>query len=90
MIKFYLNARLIDIEEYKKVTAELTQEDIVTRLLSSNQIIEPKKYISQTKQTSFNAGLGEYLLNPPKEELSPVVVIENTSYSFIRQGGWKY
>lgn len=70
--------------------AEPTQEDIVTKLLSSNEIIKQKKGISCDLNKAGNSDLGSYLLNPPKEELPPTVVVDNTYYSFVRQGGWKY
>ena len=43
------------------MTAELTAEQIVTNLLASNEILQPKKELHFTSDKSHN--LGEYLSN---------------------------
>ena len=68
------------------MTLELSQETIVTRLLSSNEIIKPVK--DESFEEDFMSNLGEYLNNPPKEDLPPTVKMDNIQYSFIREGYW--
>lgn len=68
------------------MTLELSQETIVTRLLSSNEIIKPVK--DESFKEDFMSNLGEYLKNPPKEDLPPTVKMDNIQYSFIREGYW--
>ena len=76
------------------MTAELTAEEVVTKLLTSNQILKPTKknlYISNPV-----SNLGEFLINNPEENSLEDFVIEilkeppeNERYSFIK-GSWKY
>ena len=70
----------------KLTTAELTSEEIVTKLLSEHQILKrSKENFYLTNQTG---SLGEYLLNLPEDE----TIIEESSakdsrFSFI-SGSW--
>lgn len=70
------------------MTLELSQEAIVTRLLSSNEIIKPVK--DDFVEGDFMSNLGDYLKNVPKEELPPTVKLDNIQYSFIRTGYWNF
>lgn len=66
------------------MTAELTAEQIVTNLLSANEIIKPQQenfYI-----TDEEPSLGEFLLNQPQAEEN-IKDPELTKYSFIK-GRW--
>lgn len=77
------------------MTTELTQEEIVTNLLSSNEILKRNNanfYITSP------TNLGEYLNNVSKEikdekdksfALSNREKVENFKYTFIKNGGWK-
>lgn len=60
---------------------ELTSEEIVTQILSSNEILRPRKgnfYISN-KNT-----LGDFLKNLPEEEIVEETAVEkDTKYTFI-------
>ena len=71
------------------MTTELTAEQIVTRLLTSGSIIEPKNnnfYI-----TNPGSNLGEFLLNS-KTELPDYneAAEEPTRYTFIKSKGWNF
>lgn len=75
------------------MTAELTAEEVVTKLLTSNQILKPSNNYYFTKPVS---NLGEYLINNPEEDSLEDFDIEilkeppeNERYSFIK-GSWKY
>ena len=63
------------------MTVEMTSEEIVTQILSSNEILRPKKgnfYVSN-KDT-----LGDFLKNLPQEEVVEETAVEkNTKYTFI-------
>lgn len=63
------------------MATELTSEEIVTQILSSNEILRPKKgnfYIS-SKNT-----LGDFLKNlPPEEVVEETAVEKDTKYTFI-------
>lgn len=77
------------------MTTELTQEEIVTNILSSNEILKRNNanfYITSP------TNLGEYLNNVSKEikdekdksfALSNREKVENFKYTFIKNGGWK-
>ena len=70
------------------MTAELTQEEIVTNLLSSNEIIRKNNanfYITSP------ANLGEYL-NKVTEECIEESITDSLSskYTFIKDGKWKF
>lgn len=80
-----------------KLTAELTAEEIVTNLLTSQEILKRKK---ENFYISNGANLGDYLRNLPADVTdscitsSPVLqkgkgdkVIK---YTFIKEGGWKF
>lgn len=65
------------------VTAELTSEQIVTNLLSSNEIIKPTNSNFYFKNPGVN--LGDYLLNVSKDiKKSPVETTEDSKYVFIK------
>ena len=74
------------------MTAELTQEEIVTRLLSSNEILKRTK---ENFYITSPANLGEYLNNLPEEEIDSSKThllgegVEKFKYTFIKDGGWK-
>jgi len=72
-----------------KMTAELTSEQIVTRLLTSGSIIEPKNdnfYI-----TNPGSNLGEFLLNSKAEQPDENEIKEEpTRYTFIKSKGWDF
>lgn len=65
----------------------MTSEQIVTNILSSNEILNRnKECICLTSQIDF----GEYLKNlPPEEIVQEIPVSENTKYTFIKEGLWK-
>ena len=65
------------------VTAELTSEQIVTNLLSSNEIINPAKRNFYFKNPGVN--LGDYLLNVSNDiKKSPAETTEDSKYVFIK------
>ena len=71
------------------MTVELTQEEIVTNLLSSNEILKRNKekfYITSP------LNLGEYLSNLPENEIETKSTLnkenKNFKYTFIKDGGW--
>ena len=69
---------------------ELTAEQIVTNLISSNELISPVKEYSKITNTRLN--LGEYLTKLPKEEISEPVnetSTQNSRYTFIK-GKWLF
>jgi len=74
------------------MTAELTQEEIVTNLLSSSEILKKNKEIFHLT-TPLN--LGEYLNNLSEEEIDSTKTnhleegVEYFKYTFIKDGGWK-
>ena len=66
------------------MTAEITSEDVVTELLTSNEIIMPQKgkfHISNPKLET----LSDFLLDIKEEYVPPKIEIENTKYIFIKQ-----
>ena len=67
------------------MTAELTSEEIVTRLLSSNEVLMPKKenfYISNPMLDT----LGDFLLDVEAEyKEPPPIETKDTKYIFIKQ-----
>ena len=69
--------------EYESVLAELTNEQLVTKLLSSAEIIKPQKnnfYI-----TNPGVSLGDFLLNVSTDiKKSPVETTEDSKYVFIK------
>lgn len=70
------------------MTVELTAEEIVTNLLTSNEIINSKNknfYI-----TNPGVNLGDYLLSLPKDVVSefPEEMEEPSKYAFIK-GSWQ-
>ena len=76
------------------MTAELTAEEIVTKLLSSHEILKPN---IKNINISSPHDLGEYLNNLPEEEIietnkvsSPTFSVgkETNQYTFIKEGGW--
>ena len=78
------------------MTAELTAEQVVTKLLSSHEIL--KKENDSFCITNF-MDLSDYLKNLPPEEInenrrattSTHPLVEGTSkYTFIKDGGWKF
>lgn len=69
------------------MSAELTQEEIVTKLLTSNEIIVKNK-VNHFITTPLN--LGEYLNNLPTVTEDFVNRTPNSKYSFIRKGGWNF
>ena len=64
--------------EYEKLTLELSQEEIVTRLLSSNQIIKNQNNMTMLYKTKT---LGEFL-KESKNDSSELPII--SKYSFIK------
>lgn len=70
------------------MTAELTAEQIVTKLLASNEIIKPN-YVKLLKPKS-SLDLGEYLLNKSyvADSEEDEDIVEPSKYAFIR-GEWK-
>lgn len=67
-----------------RMTAELTSEEIVTRLLTSNQIIKPKKGNFYISNPAMNT-LGDYLLDMPVEIKTPELKsAESLKYRFIK------
>lgn len=68
---------------------ELTQEEIVTNLLSSSEILKKNKEIFHLT-TPLN--LGEYLNNLPEEEIETQSKLKKENkdfkYTFIKDGGW--
>lgn len=71
------------------MTVELTQEEIVTNLLSSSEILKRNKEIFHLA-TPLN--LGEYLSNLPEEEIETPSKLKKENkdfkYTFIKDGGW--
>ena len=66
------------------MTKELTSEEIVTKLLTSNEIIK------NTNKTNFYmtnpvSNLGDFLEKIVDEEIEDN---KNSKYSFIKLGGW--
>ena len=67
---------------------ELTTEEIVTKLLTSEEILKPQKIENYTSPSS---NLGDFLNKIPSyqnegnKETAPV-----TKYTFIKNGGWKF
>ena len=72
-------------KEYEKVTAGLTNEEIVTRLLTANEVLKPKKgnfYISNPTLDT----LGDFILDIETEYKEPLSIeAKDTKYIFIRQ-----
>lgn len=66
------------------MTAELTQEDIVTKLLTSNEVLKPQKgnfYISNPMLDT----LGDFLLDIDEEYISaPKQESECSKFVFIK------
>ncbi len=67
------------------MTAELTNEEIVTRLLSSNEVLKPQKgnfYISNPMLDT----LGDFLLDIETEyKEPPSIETKDSKYVFIKQ-----
>ncbi len=67
------------------MTAELTNEEIVTRLLTSNEVLKPQKgnfYISNPMLDT----LGDFLLDIEAEyKEPPSLETKDTKYVFIKQ-----
>lgn len=70
------------------MTKELTQEEIVTKLLSSNEILKNTKEDNAYVTSVVN--LGEYLRTLPNESSIETKKTEDTKYTFIKDGGWKF
>lgn len=71
------------------MVAELTSEQIVTKLLTSNEILKPFRGCFQFSNDNYN--LGEYLENLPEEfyeddleEFDSETKEENSKYVFIQ------
>lgn len=67
---------------------DLTAEQIVTDLLSKNEVLTPDKNTSIPFDKRLN--LGEYLTNLPKESIEEPIKeysAHNTRYTFIK-GKW--
>lgn len=63
--------------------AELSAEEIVTNLISSNEILKSKSY---TKNVFSSSDLGNYLNNLPKEDFSfSKNELYDIKYRFIRK-----
>jgi len=71
------------------MTLELTQEEIVTNLLSANEIIKNKE-ISLIKNDSVSSNLGEYLENLPLQNDIDYEITEPEKYTFIKKHLWNY
>lgn len=80
------------------MTVELTAEEIVTKILSANEIIKKK---NSTPYITTFANLSEYLKNLTPEEIKENDNILTTTtpskeedkeckYTFIKEGGWKF
>lgn len=71
-------------KRYEKVTAELTNEQIVTNLLTSNEVLKPRKgnfYISNPMLDT----LGDFLLDIDEEYKAPQIEeIKNSRFIFIK------
>ena len=73
------------------MTADLTTEEIVTRLLNSKEILSPK---TKNFYTTTTSNLGDYLKNLPKESSLDNTAKKNPKnkdlekYTFIN-GRWK-
>ena len=66
-----------------KLTAELTNEQIVTNLLISNEFLKPMNSYNGIKR---NSNLGEYLINEIEKEKE---LQKNSRYTFINvNSGW--
>lgn len=67
-----------------KLIAEFTNEQIVTQLLSSNEILKPENSNFYIKNPGVS--LGDYLLNVSKDikKTSNVLPIEDSKYVFIK------
>ena len=66
------------------MTAELTSEEIVTKLLTSNEILKPNQknfYISDYKTNSPENFLIE---SPLKKKIPDIRTIGNSKYIFIK------
>ena len=69
------------------MTAELTTEQIVTRLLSTEEILKPQK----EKFCTSTAGLGDFLTKFPNEKLEKSIPEKKeTKYTFIKDNYWKF
>ena len=70
------------------MAAELTTEEIVTKLLSSEEILKPQKI---DKYTSQSSNLGDFLSKFPVEQKNDdIELVADTKYTFIKKGGWKF
>ncbi len=66
-----------------KLTAELTNEQIVTNLLISNEFLRPMNSYNEIKR---NSNLGEYLINEIEKEKE---LQKKSRYTFINvNSGW--
>jgi hypothetical protein len=68
------------------MTAELTAEQIVTSLLSSNEILKPKEERCFMSNSSLD--LNKYLLNQPTIIYTEEPTEEFSKYTFIK-GKWE-
>lgn len=69
------------------MATELTQEQIVTNLLTSNQILKTLDKSFNNPDKNYN--LGDFLSNIPKEDIENTPV-KNSKYTFIQDNLWKY
>ena len=79
------------------MTAELTAEEIVTNLLTSQEILKRKK---ENFYISNGASLGDYLRNLPTDVADSCITPSPAlpkgkcdkviKYTFIKEGGWKF
>ena len=79
------------------MTAELTAEEIVTNLLSSQEILKRKK---ENFYISNGVSLGDYLRELPTDVTDSCITTSSAlpkgegdkaiKYTFIKEGGWKF
>lgn len=79
------------------MTAELTAEEIVTNLLSSQEILKRK---TENFYISNGVSLGDYLRNLPADVTDSCITHSPAlpkgkgdkviKYTFIKEGGWKF
>ena len=71
-----------------ELTADLNTEQIVTKILTSNEIL---KRNNENLSITSPINLGDYLSNLPSEELVQNTVENKPSkYTFIKEGMWKF
>ena len=67
------------------MTVELTNEEIVTKLLSSNEVIKPQMGNFYISNPMLNT-LGDFLLDiEPEYQKPPSLETKDTKYIFIKQ-----